>query len=287
MRNTQNGTIRLGNRLAAMAWFQALSQQEKLTADGLEKRFLPNLAPSDRRSNIFYKYRSGAAFPETTKNFLRYIKGPRIPDFQEHIQWHHKYIELELQWLFGTLFQIVDDPVISLLYPPTQSADVADAVAGDWSADTPDYLLMRKDDHWISRLDRLRSIDTLDAWIGILFMLRQYQSFHKPDLVYRYGCFLLLDKWRIIYRHTILGPFAENFYTCIEYLFCPEAIPSDSSGNNWVEVVELHNTRIEHAQAEIQGWSIDGATIKSSWYRELIAKIDTARERKKSIAKLG
>jgi hypothetical protein len=75
----------LGHRLAAMAWFQALSQQEKLTADGLEKRFMPNLALSDRHSNIFYKYRNGSAFPENSKNYLRYRKGPRAPDFKEHM----------------------------------------------------------------------------------------------------------------------------------------------------------------------------------------------------------
>ena len=286
MRNTPKGTTGLGKRLAAMAWFQALSQQEKLTGDGLEKRFLPNLAPSGRHSNIFYKYKDGTSFPETNKNYLRYIKGPRTPDFKEHMRWHHKFIELELHWLFGTLFQILDGPVHGMLYPPTKSADVEDAVAGDWSPDH-DYLLLRKDDHWISRFDRLRGINTLDAWISILFMLRQYRSFQKRDLVYGYGCFLLLDMWRIIYTHTVLGPFAENFYTCVEYLFCPESIPTNASGSNWVEVVELHNARIECAQAEIQGWSIDGATIKSPWYKKLIAKIDTARERRKSIANLG
>lgn len=287
MHNIKNiRTTELGKRLAAMAWFQALSLLEELTADGLAKRFLPNPPQSDRRSTIFYKYRNGDAFPETNKYILRYISGPRAPDFDEHLRRHHKYIELELRWLYGTLFEIIDGPVHGLLHPPTKSADVKDAVAGDWSSDQ-DNLLLRRDVHWISRFDRLRSIETLDAWTGILFMLRQYKSFQKCDLVYSYGCFLLLDMWRVIYTHPILGPFAENFYTCIEYLFCPESIPTNASGSNWVEVVELHNSRIECAQAEIHGWRIYRATIPSTWYKELVAEIETARVRMKSIQNFG
>jgi hypothetical protein len=277
----------LGHRLAAMAWFQALSQQEKLTGDGLEKRFMPKLALSKRRSNIFYKYKDGSAFPEKTKNYLIYRNGPRAVEFNEHMLWHRKYIELEMLWLYRTLFELIDKPANSLFYPPSHSADVVDAVAGDRSQGQLNYLLLRKDDHWISRLDRLRSINTLDSWEGILFMLRQYKSYQKPDLVYLYCCYLLLDMWKIIYTHPILGPFAENIYTCIEYRFCPELIPSDASGHNWVKVVELHNARIADAQAEIPGWSIDKATITSMWYQKLTTEINTARERRKSLENLG
>lgn len=283
MGNKRKGKTGLGERLACMAWFQALSQREKLTGDGLAKKFLPHSAPSGRRSTIFYKYRNGTAVAETTQNLLRYINGPRPISFEEHLRWHHKYTELELNWLFGTLFRILDGPVHGMWHPRTNSKDVVDAVAGDWSSGPQNYLLLRNDLNWISRLERLRKIDTLDSWIGILFMLRQYGSFQKPDLVYGYGYYLLLDMWKIIYTHNVLAPFAENFYTCVEYIFCQESVPTNASGSNWVDVVELHNARILSAQAEIPGWSIDSATINSKWYEKLIAKIDLEREKRKSI----
>lgn len=247
----------IGRRFATMAWLQALSLRTGLTAGQLGKRYLPDLISSEHNSNIFYKYRNGSSFPTAHHRLIEM-----------------KHIDLEMDWLYGDLFDLIDNKHLREcdLMISFSSSSISDAVTGDYWTKGFNFLALREDSDWLKILNHLREFNNLEAWTAIVMVLRQCRLASKLGLVYQYGCYLLLDNWRVIYSHPILGAFAENLYYYLEKQFMPKSVPIDISGSVWIEVSEAHALRIQCAQDEMTGWTPEKATIPAGWYKKYLSK---------------
>lgn len=253
----------IGKRFAAMAWFQAISieiaRKEKLdkalTAGQMGKRYVPDIVSSEHESKIFYKYRNGSAFP-----------------LSHHQRIEIEFIHLETLWLFGDLFDLIDNRLLSNLdlMKSFSSSKINEATRGDYWSKGFNFLALREDEDWIKIFDTLREINNLEAFTGAVLVLRQCQVAYRRGFVYQYGCFVLLDMWQVIYSHPVLGPFAENLFCYLEGYFFPRRVPMDVTGNRWVEVSDAHTQRIQEAKTKINGWKPENATIPSPWYTALL-----------------
>jgi hypothetical protein len=246
----------IGRRFATMAWFQALSLRTGLlTAGQMGKQYLPNQLSSENNSNIFYKYRDGSSFPSSN-----------------HLLIEMEHIDLEMLWLHGELFGLIDDRNLreTDLMMSFSSSQINDAVRGDYWKKGFNYLALREDRDWLEIFDLLRKVNDLDAFTATIMVLRQCRLARRLGFVYHYGWFQILDMWRIIYFHPVLGKFAENLYWYLENEFIPKHVKADIAGNEWLKVSEAHTLRIQSAQNELPGWTAKQATISSKWYKDLL-----------------
>lgn len=246
----------IGKRFATMAWFQALSLRTGLlTAGQLGKQYLPHQLASENNSNIFYKYRDGSSFPSSN-----------------HLLIEMEHIDLEMLWLHGDLFGLIDDRHLreTDLMMSFSSSLINDAVRGDYWTKGLNHLALREDRDWLEILDILKKINDLEAFTATIMVLRQCQLARRLGFVYHYGWFQILDMWRIIYFHPVLGRFAENLYWYLENEFIPKHVKADIAGSEWLNVSEAHTQRIHIAQNELPGWTIERATISSKWYKDLL-----------------
>lgn len=219
------------------------------------KQYLPKQLASENNSNIFYKYRDGSSFPTTN-----------------HLLIEMEHIDLEMLWLHGDLFGLIDDRYLreTDLMMSFSSSQINDAVKGDYWKKGFNYLALREDRDWLEIFDLLRKVNDLDAFTATIMVLRQCQLARRLGFVYHYGWFQILDMWRVIYFHPVLGKFAENLYCYLENEFIPKHVKTGTSGNELLNVSDVHVQRIRSAQNELPGWTVEQATISSKWYEDLL-----------------
>ncbi|MCK6385210.1 MAG: hypothetical protein L6Q52_12780 [Rhodocyclaceae bacterium] len=255
----------VGERFAAMAWFSAvLNESSAKNVGELSRALFPPGKPG-HASNIAYKYRAGLATPE--KNIRRICKGGLTA-------W---------RWLQYPLWSYLDEREYSIgevsRVPINFPRDVVQQIVGDYYEEGNAFIASRTQDDWFERFDYLRQLASLDAFTGVVVLLRQLQAGHLGDTdINRYGCFVLLDMWRTVYGHEVLGRFATNLYRWLTHLFCHSYVVTDSLGKNGIPVRAMEATRETAARQEISGWSPEKATIHAKW---LELAIDPSRKWKR------
>lgn len=247
----------IGERFAAMAWFSAvLNESGAKNAGELARTLFPPGKPG-HASNIVYKYRAGLATPE--KNERRFRKGGVTAWlWLQYPLWG--YLD-EREYSIGEVSQVL------INFP----GDVVQQVVGDYYEEGEAFVASRSLESWLERFDYLRQLASMDAFTGVIVLLRQLQAGHLVSTdIYRYGCFVLLDMWRTVYGHDVLGRFATNFYRWLTHLFCPLYVVTDSLGKNEIPVRVMEEDREMDARREISGWSPEKATIPAEWLERAI-----------------
>lgn len=253
-----------GDRFAVMAWFQALSlrlaqDNEELSAGKIGKRYILDISSSDNSSKIFYKYRSGDSFPD-----------------QNRMLFPMKFMDLELDWLFGEMFSLLNKGPIPQITLPHPLFDYlySDCTRGIWLD-----LQVRDDSDWLERFDLVRNVGGLDAFIATLAMIRQCFENKRMGGVYLRGCGNLLGLWREVYFHPVLGPFADNLFDFIEDKYLPAKVPSLSEENDqWITVSEHKKMRHKLAMVEHEGWDPSKAKIPTRWLERYLGEKELRRK---------
>ncbi|MBE7421650.1 MAG: hypothetical protein HS110_04350 [Zoogloeaceae bacterium] len=247
----------IGERFAAMAWFSAvLNESGAKNAGDLAKTLFPPGKPG-HASNIVYKYRAGLATPE--KNERRFRKcGATAWVWLQYPLW--RYLN-EREYSIGEVSRV----------PINFQRDVVQQIVGDYYEEGDAFIASRTPEGWFERFDYLRQLASLDAFTGVVVLLRQLQAGHLVSTdIYRYGCFVLLDMWRTVYGHAVLGRFATNLYRWLTHLFCHFDVVTDSLGKNEIPIRVLEADRETAARHEIFGWSPEKATIPAEWLERAI-----------------
>lgn len=255
----------IGERFAAMAWFSAVFNESGAKNVGELARILFPPGKPGHASNIVYKYRAGLATPE--KNHRRFCKGGMAA-------W------LWLQYPLWTYLDEREYPIGEVSRIPINfPEDVVQQIVGDYYEEGNAFIASRTPEGWFERFDYLRQLASLDAFTGVVVLLRQLKAGYLDSTdIYRYGCFVLLDMWRTVYGHEVLGRFATNLYRWLTHLFCHSYVVTDSLGKNGIPVRAMEATRETAARQEISGWSPEKATIHAKW---LELAIDPSRKWKR------
>jgi hypothetical protein len=98
---------------------------------------------------------------------------------------------------------------IKALMMSFSSSSINEAVRGDYWKKGFNYLALREDRDWLEIFNLLREVNDLDAFTAIIMVLRQCRLASRLGFVYHYGWLQLLDMWRVIYFHPVLGKFAK------------------------------------------------------------------------------